>query len=414
MRVLLATWPTASHYFTLVPPAWALRAAGHEVMFVSAPGVEGAAMRSGLTLSVAGEELDLASVWAGFTKRPGSDKAEHEKRRAARAFEMFALGAREMAGPVLDLAREWRPDLILFEPRMYAAVRAAKILGVPAVRVLPGPDYTLARDADEREARDRLFAELGISGADPFGDLTLDPCPPSMQIDDGGLVARQRMQFIPYAGPSVIPAWLAEPPERPRVFISLGSMVSTILGNMNFVHEAILAIASLDVEVLAGVFGGQADLLGELPGNVRVAEDVPLHLMLPSCDAVVHHGGGGTTLTTVAGGVPQLILASGGDTVLNARRTVASGAGASIPAWESTPAEIGKAVADVLAAPSLRDAARRVAAENRAQPHTSEVVARLETLAAHGAPASAPTAPGRSPSDNAIIAGTPDVAAAGR
>ena len=392
MRVLLATWPTSSHYFSMVGPGWALRSAGHDVRTISTPGVEGAVMRSGLSLSITGPRLDLASVWQGFQKRPseGVSKAEHERLRSARAFSMFAMGAREMLDDVLAFALDWRPDIILYEPRMYAALKAARVLGVPAVRTLGGTDYTFTRRDAEREAMDELFESIGLAGESPFGDLTLDPCPPSLQVPDDGTISRQSMRYVPYNGPAVVPSWLSARPERPRVFISLGTMVATIMGSMNFVLDIIHSVAALDVEVLAGVFSDQRELMGELPENVRLVEDMPLYLMLPTCDAVVHHGGAGTMLTTVTSGVPQLILASGGDTVLCAERITATGAGSSVRGWTTTPQEIRAEVSQLLEDTSFREAAGRLAKENDCQPAPSELVSRLESLALTGVPDSVP------------------------
>ncbi|WP_433336415.1 nucleotide disphospho-sugar-binding domain-containing protein [Spirillospora sp. CA-294931] len=383
MRVLQASWPTPSHFFSQVPVAWALRSAGHEVRIISAPGIEGAVLRSGLPLSTVGSELNPGAAWKGFSLRPeeGTDEREHERERSARAFSMFATGAVEMLDDVARFCEAWEPDLVLYEPRMYAALKAARTLGVPAVRVLPGPDYTFTRREDERAQVEELFGRIGLAGEDPFGDLTLDPCPPSLQVDDGGAVNRLRMRFVPYNGSAVVPDWLSARPARPRVFISLGTMVATLLGNMNFVQDAIRAIAELDVEVLAGVFSDQRELLGELPGNVRLVEDMPLHLMLPTCDAVVHHGGAGTLLTTASYGVPQLLLSSVGDTVLTARQITAAGAGVSVRAWDATPERIRTLVSDLLGQPSYKQAAVRLAGENARQADPADIVARLEDLA---------------------------------
>ncbi|OLT37081.1 hypothetical protein BJF79_30235 [Actinomadura sp. CNU-125] len=381
---MLATWPTASHFFSLAGLGWALRSAGHDVRVVSAPGIESAVLRSGLALTVTGPRLDPGKVWDGFPYRPpaGMDEDEHERQRSARAFEMFAMGARETVGDVVGFARSWRPDLILFEPRMYAALKAARVLGVPAVRVLPGPDYTFTRLPAERDALAGLWDQIGLDDPDPFGDLTLDPCPPGLQVEDGGAVRRQPVRFVPYNGPAVVPPWLEEPAARPRVFTSLGTLVATVMGNMNLVHEVICAIAALDVEVLAGVFSDQRDPLGALPDNVRLVEDMPLHLMLPGCAAVVHHGGAGTLLTTMAAGVPQVVLGSVGDTALSARRLAATGAGIEQWAWTATPDRIRELVAELLGGPGHRTAAVRLAGRERTLPTPAEAAGILEGLAA--------------------------------
>ncbi|WP_283133452.1 nucleotide disphospho-sugar-binding domain-containing protein [Rhizohabitans arisaemae] len=384
MRVMLATWATASHYFSTVILAWALRAAGHEVRVVASPGVEDAVLRSGLPLTVIGPPLDLASVWKGFGMLPdtGGDAAAHERARSARALSMFTMGAEQTVDELTGFARAFRPDVVVYEPRMYAAIKAAREVGAPAVRLLPGPDYTGTRREAEREALDELWERLKLGDADPLGDLTLDPCPPGLQVDLP--VVRQRMRFVPYNGPAIVPPWTAEPPSARRVFISLGTLVATLTGQMSYVRDVIEAAASLDdVEVVLGVFGDQTALLGPLDPRVRVVEDMPLHLLLPTCSAVVHHGGSGTLLTTMSAGVPQLVLSSVGDTLLNGRQITASGAGlATVGLAGAAPERIREALGSLLAEPSYGLAARALAAENTAQPAVGDVVRELERLAA--------------------------------
>ena len=38
-----------------------------------------------------------------------------------------------------------------------------------------------------------------------------------------------------------------------------------------------------------------------------VTDSVPHHLLLPSCDAIIHHGGAGTSAAALTAGIPQLV-----------------------------------------------------------------------------------------------------------
>ena len=62
-----------------------------------------------------------------------------------------------------------------------------------------------------------------------------------------------------------------------------------------------------------------------LPDGVHVRADLPLSLVLPDCDGVVHYGGGGVTMTSVVAGVPQLSLPCGYDQPVMAERVTAAG-----------------------------------------------------------------------------------------
>ena len=79
-------------------------------------------------------------------------------------------------------------------------------------------------------------------------------------------------------------------------------------------RNVIDALAGLDADLVAAVPSGGAGLLGRdgrdgrRGGRLTVTEALPLHLLLPACDAVVHQGGAGTTMTAVACGTPQLVV----------------------------------------------------------------------------------------------------------
>ena len=62
MRVLFTTWAWPSHYFPMVPLAWALRAAGHEVRMTSQPELLPAMLASGLPATAVGTDLDVAAI----------------------------------------------------------------------------------------------------------------------------------------------------------------------------------------------------------------------------------------------------------------------------------------------------------------------------------------------------------------
>jgi len=60
MKVLFTTWAWPSHFFPLVPLAWALRAAGHEVRVASGPELAGTIRASGLPAVSVGTPVDFA------------------------------------------------------------------------------------------------------------------------------------------------------------------------------------------------------------------------------------------------------------------------------------------------------------------------------------------------------------------
>jgi glycosyltransferase len=195
------------------------------------------------------------------------------------------------------------------------------------------------------------------------------------------------MRYIPYNGPGVLPDWLLEPPSRPRICVTWGATTEALTGTgfVDQVRQAVEAGASLDAEVVVAVSRQLAERLDGLPDNVRMAVSLPLHLLLPSCAAVVHHGGAGTTLTAAACGVPQLTVTRRPEPALNGARVAAAGAGHHLVADEVPSGPDGLHVlrtelVRLIETSAYREAADRLRAEMAGQPAPPEIVARLEKL----------------------------------
>jgi len=140
------------------------------------------------------------------------------------------------------------------------------------------------------------------------------------------------------------------------------------------------ALADLPVEIVA--MAGNRDVASVRGGDkVRVLEQFPLHLLLPTCSAVVHHGGAGCMMTAIAAGVPQLAIPAAMDQPTNAARLVASGAGLRIPRPVANPENVRAAVLELLESGEYRDDAARLRAQLMDRPTPAQVVADLEKIA---------------------------------
>lgn len=385
MRFLFATYPSPAHFFPMVPLGWALRAAGHEVLVATSPAFTEVVKASGLPAVVTGPDVDVAAVWGtvGLDPTAATSREDHVRLRSAKAIEMFATVADAMVDGTLALAERWQPDLVVFESRAYAGPIVAARLGIPSARQLYGTDYTYSRWDFEGPFVAKLWERRGWDPADPHGTLTVDPCPPSMQVPDAA-PERQPMRYVPYNGPALRPDWLDEPPARPRVCVTYGTTFAKLARNLSPAVLAVEALRGLDVEIVAAISASQRELLGDVPG-VRVVTGMPLHLLLPTCSAVVHQGGAGTTLTSAVCAVPQFVVPSIGDEPLNARRIAATGAADYVDQHAATPEAIRDGVRRLLGDAAYRTAARRVQQENLLQPSPVEVAERLVRLAL-GAP----------------------------
>jgi UDP:flavonoid glycosyltransferase YjiC (YdhE family) len=141
------------------------------------------------------------------------------------------------------------------------------------------------------------------------------------------------------------------------------------------------AARDLGVELVVTVTGAEADALVGVPDGVRVVRGLSLHLLLPHCAAVVHQGGNGTLLTAAYHGVPQLVLPQLPDQTFHTERFVATGAGSSLRAADTTEDTIRAALTDLLGQPRYRSAAHDLQAEMHATPTPADLVPQLEAVA---------------------------------
>ncbi|GAA3309032.1 nucleotide disphospho-sugar-binding domain-containing protein [Streptomyces cinereospinus] len=416
MRVLVTVAPLTAHLYPSVPLAWALQSAGHEVRLAGGAELAGQITAAGLTAvglggvpasalpDVPEAELDRFSEALAF--EPGSDFDRlwqairyYLVANVARYYP-DADGRQPLADNLVDFARDWRPDLVIWDVASPVGSVAARAAGAASARLLWGPDYfgwvqgRLTERAALRDPRVNPLAEtmapiFGRYGHDfseemILGDFTVDPLPAHTQLPRAAGQRVVPMRFVPYTGASPVPEWLTRPPSRPRVCLSLGVTRRKVLAGRDERVAAVLdAVAGMDVEVVATV---NADQLGEgqkVPDNVRVVDYLPLTQVTPTCSAIIHHGGFGTFFAAAAHRVPQMIITEElGSGLSSSRYLEARGAGVSLHSDSLTAARVGGELSRLLTEPSFRQGAAAVYADMAAVPSPGEVVPILERMAA--------------------------------
>jgi UDP:flavonoid glycosyltransferase YjiC (YdhE family) len=404
MRVLFTSYAWPSHHFPLVPLAWAMHVGGHEVRMAGPPELAATMLRSGLPSVVVGRDVDLAGrhrraaehMGALAEPAPGRNRLEfmdlpkafQATRPAGQRRDLSLYGgvADAMADDLVALARRWRPDLVVFDTLTYAGPLAARVIGVPAVRLLFGPDVPYFTLGLEERLLKPVLRRFGVDDVDLLGRLTVDPCLPDLQFGpDVAPVARAPMRYVPYNGLSEIPDWAWQPSGRPRICLTWGTSLDRLLGTRTFLPAPVLrgcaeAAADRGAELVLGLTAGQRELLTELPDGVRVAERVPLQALLTSCQALVHHGGAGGMMTAVRYGVPQLVVPQMPDHVINANHLAGTGAGLVLHLDEADVSAVHASVIAVLDDGSYRDAAGRLRDEDLHRPSPADVVDDLQAL----------------------------------
>ncbi|MEU9043616.1 MULTISPECIES: nucleotide disphospho-sugar-binding domain-containing protein [unclassified Kitasatospora] len=371
MRVLFAGAPGVGHLFPLVPLARAMRELGHEVAVASMDGGEPVAA-SGLPYLPLAPGVDWRREIreAGRTRRPDLMRRVVETNAADReAFVPLAAHVNStVADAAVELAAQWRPDLVVYEYLFPVALLAATTLGVPAVQ----HDLGFVRTPRLREL---MLAEMTDTftrhGADPLPQpaATLDLAPPSTA---GGERYGCTLRPVAYNGEGALPETLAAPAHRPRVAVTLGTVPPKTDG-LTRIERVIAAAADVDADFVLAT--GELDLaaLGTLPDNVHPYGWVPWRALLDTCAAAIHHGGSGTALAALDAGIPQLALPDGSDRYINAHAVRDRGAGLSAGAEEIGPALLNRLLTDT----ALAGTAREVSAEIAAMPSPAAVAQRL-------------------------------------
>ncbi|SFO55505.1 nucleotide disphospho-sugar-binding domain-containing protein [Amycolatopsis rubida] len=184
MRVLLATPSATARLHALVPLAWAMRTAGHDVKIAGRPAFVEDILRTGCVAA------ELEDGDAELTE----------------------------SAKLAEFARLWRPAVVVSNAP--AGTAAAREAGARAVRVLGPADF------------------------DVTADHTLDVVPPSLR-DKGSPHASLR--HVPYFGPVEIPDWLRRKARHTRILLSLNdpSWYAPVFSKLSDVDAEIVCAAEL-------------------------------------------------------------------------------------------------------------------------------------------------------------------------
>ncbi|WP_327000802.1 activator-dependent family glycosyltransferase [Dactylosporangium sp. NBC_01737] len=411
MRVLFVTNPEKSIFQYMVPLAWALRTAGHEVCFAGQPGFAPLITQAGLTAVPVGQTRDnwrVAKVAhnAHHAVRAGipapydafDDPAKQTWDYLLPGMRTAATGWHRMSNfPIIselvDFARSWRPDLVIWEPLTYAGAIAAKACGAAHARLLFGIDvfggvrriYRRVQQTPEDPLMEWFGGyarRYGFAATEDLavGHFTIDQFPASLQVEAPG-IDYVRTQFIGYGGPASVPGWLREPPARPRVAFTMGLSATEVYDGYTLDLQDVLdSVADLDIELVATVAQDEQRKLARVPANARLVPFVPWHALAPTCSVVVHHAGAATLATTARHPVPQLALHYHYDQPTIGRLLARHGAGLAMHTSQATGASVRDAIVRLLREPAFRDRAADLRAEILAAPSPNQLVPRLEEL----------------------------------
>jgi UDP:flavonoid glycosyltransferase YjiC (YdhE family) len=373
MRVLFTTAPLHGHFLPLVPLAWAFHAHGHEVLVATSDHFTPSALHSGLPVTSGGPGMDLHEL--------ADAQARHGIRDARYAHgEAFARMAARNLRDTLAIVDEWRPDLVVAERAELAGPIAATARGVRYAELRWG----MAELGEYRAAAVPILdphLRLLRLEALPVPDTVLNPWPAALRPDPGD--GQLDLRHVPYNGAARISRWMLQTGTRPRICITLGTVLPQ-MGTEEIartMRDLVAEVARIDCEIVVAVDDAFATHLRPLPAAVRHAGRIPLSNVLPTCEVLVHHGGHGTSLTALAAGCPQVVLPGFDDQFENAAAVVASGAGLSLPLEQAAPEHVAEHCRTVLDGQAFATAATAMAQQIAMQPSPADVATVLEGLA---------------------------------
>ena len=361
MRMLFSTTPLDGHFRPLLPLARALRARGHDIAFATAASWHPVVEAEGFEALAAGADhtaakgVRLDAGWDAIQELPALDRRQY-------VFSyLFAQGHAPLKlPPLLDAARAWGAQAVVYESGDLAAPVVAASLRLPSVNHGFGTMVSLSILEHAAPAVATLWRSAGLEPAPyagAFEGLYVDVVPPLL-AEDRPLCPSVRLRLA-NGEPVEPPPWLERLP-RPLVYATMG----TVFNRPASFAPLVAGLASAGVGALLTV-GRNVDPseLGDVPPAIRVEQFVPQAQVLPSCDAVVSHGGSGTLLGTLAAGLPLVLIPQGADQFENAARCERAGAAVVLPPEDVTGDAVAAAVRLVLSEPAYAEAARAIAAE---------------------------------------------------
>ena len=313
----------------------------------------------------------------------GPARARARRGRPRRALgdgtgELRAISAPAALPDLLELARSWRPDVVVHDAaesprrsrrRRWRGARHARLR-----RAAGAPGGARCRGGR---------AAVGSTGAAAapvrrlLRPLYIDIYPPSLQPPGGDHVGRRRhLRPVAFDGatrrrrerdhatpgtPARVPHLRHVLRRQPRLPRRAGR------------HPRARRRAGVTV----GPKGDPA-AFGDQPSHVVVERYIPQSRLLGACDVVVSHAGSGTALAALAHGVSQLCLPQA--QFHNAAAIARSGAGLTIAPGEVDAAGVTAAVRRLLHDPQPRRNARVVADEIAGMLSPEEVVGVIESL----------------------------------
>ncbi|MFI1496037.1 nucleotide disphospho-sugar-binding domain-containing protein [Streptomyces platensis] len=379
MKVLfMAAGTSPASVFAIAPLATAVRNAGHEIIVAGfgemTPTIESVGLPP--VAVVPNETADNIHSM----DRPGG-KLEFPPSPANELPFLGSWFGRQAAVSLeglLELSRRWRPDIVVGGTLDYSTSLLSAHLGVPHVRqAWDWLDLSAAHSYADAELQPELAA-VGLERL-PAPGLLIDICPPSLRPADAG--PAHMMRWIPGNRQRQLEPWMYTRGRRTRVCVTLGSMRGAVRQTLDYLCHFIEYLLPLDVDlVVAANESIAAELRSRYP-DIH-ADWVPMDILTPTCDLIIHHNGGLTGMTAMNAGKPQVILNSWNMLRKSLSYLEEQGSGIVLDRGEDTPGNVAEACKQIISDATYTQRARVLSEEIAALDTPATLVGALEELVA--------------------------------
>jgi UDP:flavonoid glycosyltransferase YjiC (YdhE family) len=403
-RFLFTVWPFPGHLHPNFAIAHTLKEAGHEVAFYTGTKAASRVEKEGF-LCFPFKQVDEKRVERTVFSLRSVPSLLKNPFTMIGIYRSWLLDTVPNQVEDLDnLLLQWPPHVIVCDPTFWGPILILHETGKIPVAIssfipgcmIPGPDappWGLGLPSP-RSLGKRLLARM-VGGATDLLSLSFRRVVnglrarydlPPLACSVNAFTSRLPLYLIPsvpeldynrhdlppsvhYVGPCVWnkpyneppPEWLAKiPRDRPWVHVTEGTMHAQ---SPFVLRAAAQGLADLPLQVI--MTGGNRNPeeldIGRIAPNIRIERWVPHSDLLPLTDVMVSTGGASTILAGLNAGVPMVLVPTQWDKPDNAQRVVEAGAGLRLAPNRCTPKQLRAAVERVLAEPSFRQNAQRLA-----------------------------------------------------
>lgn len=359
--------------FAIGPLASALRTAGHEILVASFEEMAPAVLGIGLPSVAVARGHTTEGIKAAGDGRPAIEYPDQPHQEMLYLGHWFGRQGSYVVEDLVDLGRLWGADLLIAGSLGHGAEVAAARLGIPFVRqswdvfdISGYEQYVCEEMADQ-------LAKIGAQEL-PEPTLQIDICPPGLARGTA-----LPMRWTPHNTPCRIEPWMLEAPDSGRICLTMGSFRYADPRVMARVLALLDELAGAGPEVVVAIGEDKAQVIRDKFPEVR-AGWIPLEVILPTCDLLIHPAGGLTAINAINTATPQLLLNPFAAFVPTLRRLTDQGSARSLYREEGSPTAVARVAAEMRTDPSYALRAEELAHDALRAPTAAGVVPHLEQL----------------------------------